>query len=76
MCSCSLESQLYPGLYQEMCGQQVERGDLVPLLCAGEASPGVLCLDVEFSVQDRYRLVGVHPEEIHKNDPQNGTPLQ
>ena len=33
------------------CGQQVQRSDPAPLLCTGEASPGVLCPDMESSVQ-------------------------
>jgi len=32
-------------------------------------SPRVLHPDVESSVQERHRPVGVHPEEGHKNDP-------
>jgi len=49
--------------------------DPAPVLCAGEASPGVLRPDVESSVQERHGAVGVHPEEGHKNDPRDGTPL-
>ena len=41
--------------------------DLAPLLCAGEASPGVLL--------ETHGAVGTHPEAGHKNDPWNGTPL-
>ena len=44
-------------------------------LCAGEDLLGVLSPDVESSVQERCRPVGVHPEEDHKNDPWSGTPL-
>jgi len=67
---CSPESQLYLGLHQKKHGQQVEGGDPAPLLCTGEASPGVLCPDVVPSVKERYRPVGVGPEKGHKKDPQ------
>mgnify|MGYP001855578976 CR=1 FL=1 len=75
MCPYSPESQLYPGLHQKQRGPQGEGGNPAPLLCAGEASPGALCPDVETSVQEGCGLLGVHPEKGHKNDPQNGTPL-
>jgi len=42
MCTCSLEGQLYSGLHQEKCGQQVEGGDSVPLLCSSKTPLGVL----------------------------------
>jgi len=48
--SFSPERQLYLGLHQKKYGQQSEGGDPTPLPCTGEASPGVLCLDVESSV--------------------------
>ena len=75
MCPCSPESQPDPGLHQKKRGQQGEGGDPAPLLCAGEASPGVLCPDVECSVQERHGAVGVRPEENHKNGPRDGAPL-
>ena len=68
VCSPSQKSQLYPGLHQRKRGQQYEGGDPAPLLCAGEASPGVLCPGVESSVQERCGgHVGTCPEESHKN---------
>ena len=70
MCPPSPKSQPYPELYQKKCGQQVEGGDPGPLLFAGVLHP-----DVEPSVQERYRPVEAHPEEGHKNDPRDGTPL-
>jgi len=53
-------------------GQQGKGGDL---LCTGEASPGALHPDVKSSVQGRRGSVGMRPEEGHKNDPRDGTPL-
>ena len=40
MCSRNPESQPYPRLHQEKCGQQV---DSPPLLCSCETPPAVLC---------------------------------
>jgi len=73
MCSRSLESQLDPRLYQKKHGQQGKGGDRASLLCAGEASPGVLHPEVESSVQERH--VEMCPEEHHKNAPRDGAPL-
>ena len=73
MCSRSPESQPNPGLHQKKRGQQGKEGDPAPLLCAGEATREVLHSDVESSVQERHRSVGVNPEEGHKNDPRDGT---
>ena len=42
MCTCSPKGQLYPGLHQEKCDQQVEGGDSASLLCSPETPPGVL----------------------------------
>lgn len=80
MYPCSPECQTHPGLHQKKHdqvsgqGQQVKESDPDPLLRAGEASLGVLCPDVEFSVQNRHGLVGEHPEEGHKNYPRDRTP--
>ena len=37
-------------------------------VCSGEASPGVLRPDVESSVQEKHRHVGVPPEEGRQNE--------
>ena len=60
---------------QKKRGQQGEGGDPAPPLCAGEASPEILYPDVESSVQERHRPVGVWPEEGHRNAPRDGTLL-
>jgi len=52
-----------PGLHEKMHDQQVKGDDPAPLLCTGEASPGVLHPDVESAVQERHRPVEVCPEE-------------
>ena len=72
-----VSQQLYPELHQKQCGQQGEEGDPPPLLCAGEASSGVLHPEVESLVQERLGAVGECPEKSHKNNPRDGTsPLQ
>jgi len=48
---------------------------LPPLLCTGEASPGVLRTPHLAAVQERHRPGGVCLEEGHKNDTRDGTPL-
>jgi len=75
MCPYSPESQPYPGLHQKNRGQQGEGGDPALLICTGEASPGVLHPDVVSSVQEIHGPVGVCPEEGHKNDARDGTPI-
>ena len=57
-----------------MCGQQGRGDDPAPLLCPGDASLGVLCLDVESSVHGRHRTVALHPEESLTNNPRGGIP--
>jgi len=65
-CALSLEGQPYPGLHQMQHGHQAEEWDSIPLLCAGEIPPGVLCPDLEPSAQERQESVGVDPEEATK----------
>ena len=72
MCTCSPGGQPHPGLHQKQRGQQVEGGDSATLLLSGETPPGVLHPSMEPSAQERH---GAGPEEGHKNDQRNGTPL-
>ena len=74
MCPHRPKSQPYPALHEKKPSQQIERGDPAPLLCTDEASPGVLCPDVDSSVKERHGPDGVHPEEDNKNDPRDETP--
>ena len=69
MYPCSPESQLQPGLHQK------KRGDPAHLLCSGKDLTAVLSPDVESSVQERSRPVGVRPEEDHKHGPRDETHL-
>ena len=67
---CALVAQKAKHI-QKKHGQQGEGRDLA----AGETSPGVLHPDVKSSEQERHGPVGVCPEEGHKNDTSDGTPL-
>ena len=60
------ESQPYPGLHPQQCGQQGEGGDSAPLLCSAETPPGVLCPALEPSAQERHGAVGAGPKEATK----------
>ena len=74
MCSCSPEGQLYPGLHEEKCDQQVEGGDSTPLLCSRETPPGVLRPVLVSPAQEGHGVVGAGSEEDHKNDQRAGAP--
>jgi len=50
-------------------------GGPAPLLCAVRPHLEHCVQNVESSVQERHRPVGVHPEQGHRNDPRDGTPL-
>jgi len=75
MCACSPEGQPHPGLHQEKHGQQAEGGDSALLLRSGETPPKVLHPALNPSAQERHGAVGAGPEEGHKNDLGDGTPL-
>ena len=56
------------------CMTSRSREVILPLCCVlGRPHPGVLCLDVDYSLQERHRPVGVCPKESSKNDPRHGT---
>ena len=66
MCACSPEGQLYPGLHQEKCDQQVEGGDSFPLLCSHENPPGLLHPVLGPQAQQGGGAFGAGPEEATK----------
>jgi len=71
----ALATQKTNWLHQKKCGQQVKGGDSDPLLRYCETPSGVLHPALEPSAQERHRPVGAGPEEGHKNDLKDGTPL-
>ena len=75
MCTCSPESQLYPGLHQEKRGQQGDGGDSAPVLRSRETPPGVLRPALEPPTEAGHGCVGAGPEEGHEGDPRAGVPL-
>ena len=75
MCTRSPAGQPYPGLHQKKLGQQVEGRNSAPLLRSGESPPGVLRPALEPPAQEGHGAVGVGPEEGHKDDHRDGTPL-
>jgi len=53
VCPCGQEGQGCPGVHEKEHGQNVEGGDLPPLLCPGEVRSGVLCPVLVSTVQER-----------------------
>ena len=53
LCPGCQEGQWHPGVHQEECGQQVEGGSPLPLLCPGEAPSAVLGPVLGSPVQER-----------------------
>ena len=45
------------------------------LFYTGEISPGILCPDMGSLTQESHGPVGKHPEEGHKSNPRDETPL-
>ena len=74
-CPHSPERRPYPGLHQKKHGQQVEGCDSAPLLHSAETPPGVLHPALESSTQERHAPVGAGPEQGHRHDQRDGTPL-
>ena len=70
---CALAAQKASHILGCIKGSMVR--EVILPLCTGEASPGVLCPDGESSVQERHGPDGACPEEGHKNDPRDRTPL-
>ena len=68
MHACNPEGQLYPGLHQEKCDQQVEGGDSAMVLCSREPPPAVLHPLLEPPTQEGHGVVGAGPEEGRKDD--------
>jgi len=66
MCTHSPESQPYPRLHSQQCGQQAKVGGSASLLCSAETPPGVLCPALEPPAQEGHGAVGAGPEEVTK----------
>ena len=52
-----------------------ERSFSSSTLCSPESSHGVLCPALASTVEERHGPIGAGPEEGHKNNQRDGTPL-
>ena len=68
MCPGGQQSQWDPGVHGMECGQQVRGGDPPPLLCPGQASPGVLYPVLSSLAEKRQGSPGESPAVGHKDD--------
>jgi len=50
-------------------------GDSATLLCSAGSLLGAMCPDLKPSAQESHGPVGMSPEEGHKDDQKDGTPL-
>mgnify|MGYP001854197745 CR=1 FL=1 len=73
MCPQSLEKSNILGCVKRNMASKAK--EVILFLYSGKASSDVLCPDVESSVQERYRPVGMHSEKHHKNGARDETPL-
>lgn len=73
MFTCSPESQLYVGLYQKKCDQQVEGGDSAPTLHSCEIPFGVLPSALGPPTEEG--PAGGSPEKGHKDGQRAEAPL-
>jgi len=71
----ALTAQKMPRILGHIKSVASKAREVIPPLGAAEASPGVLCPDVESSIQERHGPVGVCPQEGLRTNPMNGTPL-
>ena len=64
VCTCSPQSQLYPGLHQKKCRKL--RDVFLLLLCSHENTPAVQYLALELPAHEGCRAFGAGPEEAAK----------
>lgn len=68
MSACSPEIQLYSGLHQKDCDQQIEGGDSALLLCFGETPRALLSLALQPTAEEGCGSVAASPEEDQEDE--------